>query len=245
MGAAAAGIACAQPPQFDVASIRQNKAGSRRSVRFTPDGIDFTGVSLSDCLQAAYGLKRYQIAGPDWIETVRFDIIAKAAEPSPEPRLAQMLQALLASRFEMSVHRVQRELPVYLLTTGKNGPKLHEIKYDPAEANAGVRLTGMLNLVGHMASLAQFANALGDMVLNGDHLLDRPVLDRTGLTGYYDFTLAWAPDAGRFGPAAAPDPSGPSVFTAIQEQLGLKLEARKAQVEILVVDVAAKSPSEN
>ena len=148
-----------------------------------------------------------------------------------------MLQALLAERFQMRVLRETKELPVYALVVGKSGPQLHEAE----GAGNGMRI-GRGRVTTQAISMEPFAKNLGK-------LLGRTVVDRTGLEGKFAFTLEWTPDPGQpmglLGPSpASADDSGPSIFTALQEQLGLKLEPQKGPVEILVIDHVEK-PSEN
>src|SRR5262249_41996432 len=155
------------------------------------------------------------------------------------------LQTLLTDRFKLAVHREQKLMPAYALVAGKNGPKLHE-----ADAEAGLRISmgpkgRQLN---GKVSLARLADALSNWV-------DRPVLDMTGIKGIYDIDLEWTPDEGQPGaPVLAPGGEagrpevgrdGPSIFTAVQEKLGLKLEGRKSPAEIIVVDHAERAPTEN
>lgn len=160
----------------------------------------------------------------------RFDINAKPDRDVTDDRALLMLQTLLADRFKLKFRHETRETQVYTLTVGKNGPKMAAAK--PIE-NSGVRLRGFGRVTGISATPLQLAETLSDVRLNGRAFLDRPVLDRTGLGGIYNFTLEWTPDPAS-GPA--PDPAGPSIFTAVQEQLGLKLETARAPVEFMVIE---------
>ncbi len=206
---------------------------------------------------SCYGLLDYQIiGGPDWISTARFDIEARAEEEAirqmgnapataRSETMRQMIQSLLDERFQLKVHRETRELPVFNLTVAKDGPKLQAtiegrpgpggLSAGSARSNgtpAGVEMSGsgitMQRLVSMLASRA-----------------GRPMIDRTNLTGTYDFNLKFAPSAApTAGPDSATEPIGPSLFTAIQEQLGLRLESGKGPIEVLVIDSVSK-PSEN
>src|SRR5260370_535361 len=124
----------AQPPAFDVASVKPRKSDSKpgadRRMRVSPEGITYTDISLSDAIQAAYAVKRHQVSGPDWLTTSRYDIAAKAAGPVPEAQLKLMLQTLLADRFKLTFHRETKELPVYAMVPAKKGPKLHDSQAD-------------------------------------------------------------------------------------------------------------------
>jgi uncharacterized protein (TIGR03435 family) len=188
-------------------------------------------------IRQVYGVAPYQISsGPGWLDDDRYDIDAKAqGDPSREQMMAT-LQTLLADRFKLEVHRETREGPVFALTVAKNGAKLKQPK-DGEESFIRNGRTGPLDkdaatsiLYGQKASMPAFIEQLSRQ-------LGRPVLDRTGITSDFDFRL-------EFAAGDAPTDAGPSIFAAIQEQLGLKLEAAKGPVEILVVDHAEK-PSEN
>ncbi len=240
---AAAGC-CASGQSFEVASIHTRTDGSGEVWTIKPFRFDFSGsrltiqnFRLSDLITYAYDIKDYQLLGePHWADIDRYDISAKAEGVAVLTReLARpMMQALLADRFQLEVHHGTKEMPVYALVVGKNGPKFKESAPDAQSLlTLGSRGKGLVMTVtkGSMAQLAnQFSNRNG---------VDRPVLDKTGLTGGYDYKLEW----GDYGAANA-DADAVSIFTAIQEQLGLKLEKTTAPIEVLIVDSAAK-PSEN
>jgi uncharacterized protein (TIGR03435 family) len=223
---------CAQPA-FEVASIRPSGPGGA-ALEITPGGrFNATHVSLRALLKYAYAVRDFQIAQPPaWFDSQRYDIVAKAETDTPEDGIKPMLQNLLADRFQLKFHREPKEMQAYVLTVTKSGPKM-----TPATTAESGRVSrkGPGLVAGAHATVAQLAEALSDVVLNGRSILDRPVLDRTGLSGVYDFTLTWTPEA------STPDLSGPSLFTALQEQLGLKLETQKAQVDILVIDHLEKA----
>jgi uncharacterized protein (TIGR03435 family) len=153
-----------------------------------------------------------------------------------------MVQALLADRFQLKFHRETREIPVYVLTVAKSGHKM-KVRTEGDGGAPGSMLFRGANLPGRNTSIAMLAGGLQKVVL------DRPILDKTGLSGRFDFDLAWRPDATQFGgrggtlPAAA-DPDRPDIFTALQEQLGLKLDATRGPGEVIVVDKVEK-PSDN
>jgi uncharacterized protein (TIGR03435 family) len=268
---------------FEVASIKTNKSGDNRiGVGFAPGGrFRATNVPLRELIAAAYGaaqpLATFQITGgPKWIESDRFDVIAKApGDPQPGPNgpppvMFAMLRNLLVDRFQLAVHRETKEMPIYALvlarTDGKPGPQLHPAATDCAALMAAARARGGAppqppapgermpcgmrmfpgNFSGGASSMAQITNALARFV-------NRTVVDRTGLTGNYDLDLQWTPEQmppGRGGdsPGAPPipaiDPNGPSIFTAVQEQLGLKLDAARGPVDVLVID-RAEHPAED
>jgi uncharacterized protein (TIGR03435 family) len=217
---------------FEVASIKPNVSGSgHSSTNTSKGGVTMRNVSLKQCIEMAYDVKDYALSGPDWLGSEKFDIVAKPPSDTPEDQFGPMLQSLLADRFKMTVHRESKTLSAYALVVGKNGPQLQK-----AEAGEGSHMNndgnnGKSKLTGQRVSMPRLADFLSRQ-------LDRPVIDMTELPGVFDLKLEWADER----QATA---EGPSLFTALQEQLGLKLEARKLPVEILVVDHVAKVPTEN
>jgi uncharacterized protein (TIGR03435 family) len=295
-------------PAFEVASVKPAAPITGNVIRVmmrggpgTPDPgqITYTNVTVKNVLMNAYGVKGFQISGPGWLDSERYDIVAKVPRGATKAEFMVMLQNLLAERFKLTLHREKKDLPMYALVVGKNGPKLKESVDEPApkESDApkaggpadgpivmrrlpmgndgfpvlppGAGRAGMMisRLSGnaHMAANGQTMAGLAEM-LSGQ--LDLPVVDMTGLTGKYDYTLTFAPEGGvrlpagiapspPAGPppgdggggmpdASAPDAqSNPSLFTALQEQLGLKLEQRKGPVDLLVIDHLERAPVEN
>jgi uncharacterized protein (TIGR03435 family) len=289
----------AAPPAFEVASVMPAapQTDGRVMVRMGGDAgqVDYTNVNLKQVLAKAYDVRSYQIAGPSWIDSEHYDIIAKVPDGVPKEQIPAMLQALLAERFRMTVHRETKEQSVYAIVVGKNGPKL--TKYDenaspvftfneaggpppppPPPGGAGaVAVTARARGGGGSGGPMAKGGAMVSMSSNGaTHLqargatlaglagmlssfLDRPVVDMTGIQGEYDISLEAAAEEmvgmkmtvigspGPAGGAPAPAPeSAPtaSIFTSIQ-QLGLKLDPRKAPIEYVVVDKAEKVPTEN
>lgn len=249
--------ATTQALSFEVSSIKPNKSDDMRvMLRITPDGLSAIGVPAKFLIEFAYNIKDFQVSGgPGWIDSEKYDIDAKMDESNIEaikkmPRdqaveqRRLMLQSLLADRFKLKVTHSSKELPVYALVVAKSGPKLSQAADTSAPAGAGPK--GQLRftpgeLTGTGISISGLANQLS-------RELGRNVVDKTGLTGNYDFTLRWTPEQpaapGAAGDAPPPDSSGPSIFTAIQEQLGLKLESQKGPVELLIID-SIERPSEN
>ena len=226
-------------PAFEVASVKPADPAARRGIdfRISPGGLlRATNVTVVNLINQAYSLKHYQLSGgPGWLDSARFDIDAKAAgDPSREQMMA-MLQSLLADRFQLKVHWESREQSIYALLAAKGGPKLQPPKKDDLPAAVRIGFSGSAGdkktyvLWGHKASLAMIAANLGEA--------ERPVFDRTGIQGEFDFRLEFAADDSK------PE-DGPSLFTAIQEQLGLRLESAKGPVQTLIVDHAGK-PSVN
>ena len=235
-------------PVFEVATIKlsdPNRPGRRL---FSIRGTEVTAVytTVSDLIVFAYGVHAGQISGaPAWVESDKFDITGKpegGGQPNPN-QFKTMLQKLLADRFQLTLHRDKKQLTVYALTVGKNGPKL-------TRSEAASPIPNLIFRAGNWpvrnATMEEFAGVM-------QAHLDRPVVDQTGLKGRFDFQLQWTPDETPFaspgGPGEPPKPperadSLPDLFTAIQQQLGLKLESTKAQVDVLAIYKVEK-PSEN
>jgi uncharacterized protein (TIGR03435 family) len=246
--------AAIQPPAFDVISVKPNKSSLGAyglvTTEFTADGFRGTNVPIHSLLLQAYGLHEGEIIGePAWANSEVFDIEAKVAGPDvaafsklDSDQLQAMLRQILTERFKLTVHRESRELPVYALSVAKGGPKLKESAIDPsvsasARRGGGVRMSmGMISA--NECTIPYFLSMLSRQ-------LGRTILDRTGLTGNYDFTLRWSPDNGATSASeGAQDDTLPSIFTAVQEQLGLKLESTKAPASVLVIDHLER-PSQN
>jgi uncharacterized protein (TIGR03435 family) len=220
-------------PEFEVASIKLavGVPGSGSGSHKTPTSITYYRQSLQNLIINAYKVKPYQLVAPGWLAGQLFDVSATYPAGTPKPQIDLMVQTLLAQRFKLAIHREQKEMAVYALVVGKNGPKLKEGK----PGSGGMIRLGAGMLVAPSTTVALFASNL-------TYQADRPIIDMTGLMGTYDFDFRWTPDA----PAGAlADPSGPTLLTAIQEQLGLRLDARKMPIEVLIVDHAEKLPAEN
>jgi len=254
---------------FEVASIKSSSGDPHQvAVQMLPGGgLRANGASLQMLLTMAYDVREFQISRvPSWITSERYDIMARPergnnagdtpgemSKTSPEERrtaqeqMRQRLQALLADRFQLKIHRETKEQPIYAMVVAKSGPKIQ-----PSEAKEGPRgmmRAGRGQLMGQAVELRMLAGALASQV-------GRPVLDQTNLQGLFDFKLEWTPDpgqpAGALGVALPPgvelpppeDPNGPSIFSALQDQLGLRLDSQKGPVEMIVIDRVEK-PSEN
>jgi uncharacterized protein (TIGR03435 family) len=239
----------APPATFEVASVKPSASGaSGMFTRYLPDGgVRFTGASLKNLVSMAYGVRPFQVSGPDWIDTEHFDVEARvvtsdATTPAHPPKVSsaqrktgERLRNLLADRFQLALHRETREQPMFELVVAKGGPKLHE-----STEGKNLIQKGIGTLKGQSVGLRM-------LVINLSNELQHPVTDKTELAGTYDFELKWTPiiPAGQSLGAPPPaDPDRPEIFTAIQEQLGLRLEARKGPVEVLVIDHAER-PSKN
>jgi uncharacterized protein (TIGR03435 family) len=244
-------------PVFDVAAIKLNKSGDGGSSSNSQDGrFTATNVTLKSLMQFdAYGIPAPRIlGGPKWVDTTRFDVEAKMDEADAAQLKAldraknseqthAMFQQLLADRFKLAVHWETRELPIYALVVAKNGPKFLPTK----ELNGGSGTSSNSNQTSRQLKVTnQTVQELAEALTQDmSEELGRNVIDKTGIEGKYDFALKWTPqtDASPVADTGAPD-SGPSLFTAIQEQLGLKLESAKGPVQVLVID-HAEMPSEN
>jgi bla regulator protein BlaR1 len=234
---------------FEVASVKPNKSATGRWTmdRSPGGGFSATNATLKMLIKAAYSIYDHQlIGGPGWLESERFDIVAKAPPHTPDNQLGPMLRTLLTDRFKLKLHRETRQMPVYALVLGKDGPKFQEVTREAREGDGDSRKGR-----GHLAAQRVPISDLAE-ILSGE--LGLSVLDRTGLKGFFDLNLEWTPDESQVRGAAdgpdgrvrtpAPDPNGPSIFTALQEQLGLKLEKQIGPVEVLVIDHVER-PSEN
>jgi uncharacterized protein (TIGR03435 family) len=234
---------------FEVATIKpvdpDAKAG-RYIVMQSPHRFFAKNYTLKLLIAAAYSLNPRTISGGQgWIESDHFDILAVTpgdVQPTHDEQMT-MLRNLLAERFKLTFHREQKVFSIYELTVGRSGPKLKESTSpptDPAQLISTVYPERIV-LPARNTTMAEFATLMQRAIL------DRPVVDKTGLFGRYDFDLEWAPDESQFGgevpPPPAETPAAP-LFTAIQEQLGLKLEATRGPVSALVIDKAQR-PSAN
>lgn len=225
---------------FEVASVKKSPDSPGDLIYINLGKIDhetltLSNASLSDIIRFAYSLtSNRQLAGPDWITSklVRYDVVAKTAPNTPREQALKMLQALLAERFKLAFHYEKRELPYYALVVGKNGAKLHAATDEPATAPKDAQ--GQLRIVSNSIPMLMVATLLSRYM--GDF-----VVDETGLPGRFEVKLVWTPDDR----PVPDDQRGPSVFTAVQEQLGLKLEPRKGPMDVMIIDHAEKTPLEN
>ena len=259
---------------FEVASIKPSRADDNmRRLFMSPGKFTTEGETIKEVIRFAYDIKsdNQLSGGPSWLNSEKFDIEAKEEESVAEnlkklsfeeqaKQIRLMVQALLADRFKLKVSHQTKELPVYALVVAKGGPKLTQTQVPgpspdgtaaPKGGFRGIRMMGPGQLTGTNINVGLLAD-----ILSGQRELGRLVIDETGLKGNYDWTLKWTPDQGGpmfKGPDGGqpsadapppPDSSGPSIFTALEEQLGLKLESRKGPVETLVID-SIERPSEN
>ena len=276
-----AGLFAQAAPAFEVASIRPSAtaetSGRPVTLGLRVDGAQISGTfALKDFIGIAYRVKTYQISGPDWLGSERFDIAATMPPGGAAGKLPEMLQALLQERFEMKIHRDKKDFPVYVLEVAKGGLKIHEspeTEADKVEPNAPYSATGTGSAQGISVNLGRgssytFANNrfeanklhMADFAGNLERFVDRPIVEQTGLSGRYDFGLdlteedframmvraavnsgiTLPPQALRMLDAGSPA----SLFDAV-EQLGLKLDARKAPLDLIVIDSIRKTPTDN
>jgi uncharacterized protein (TIGR03435 family) len=253
----AAGTAAAQAPAapaFDVASVKVSQAapgrdgggrgmfggrGARGNIQASPGSLTLRNVTLKNAVRWAYHVSEYQVLGPDWLDSTRYDIVARAPGAADEEQMQLMLQSLLADRFKLVLHRQSKEFQVYVLSPGKNGTKLQE------STGTG---EGSIEAQPNRMSVVVARTPVSQMIDMLTAVLGAPVLDETGLKGKYDITvnladyMAEMQSAG--GGAPPPDPLS-IVKAALEQQLGLKLESRKMPLDVLVVDSAEKIPTEN
>lgn len=228
----AASLACGQTARFDVASVKPSEPGSQVSNSLYADrsgGLHVENYALRGIILFAYDLRDFALVGaPSWIDAARYDIVAKTdAGPTGDDQFRERVRSLLASRFGLVVHRETRQLTSYELTVSKGGSKLKAVA-TPGE-QLGFR-GGIGHNRGYAITMPMFAKEL-------ERLMGRPVSDKTGLEGKYDYVLEWTADSDITG-------TGPTIFTALQEQLGLRLESVKAPADVLVID-RIERPSEN
>jgi uncharacterized protein (TIGR03435 family) len=251
LAACTASSQTAAPSRFEVASIKPSDPGAGGTqIGLSPGGtFNAKNVTLKALIQNAYEVRDFQISGgPGWLDTQRYDIVAKGQDTGVseddvrkmtdvqrnllKENLVSRVRTLLAERFELKVHRETKEMPVYALVITKAGAKI-QVGDGPPANSLSVRRddAGKSAVTAQGVPLASLVKLLSNQV-------GRTVLDQTGLKGNYDFKMTFAPDL------AATETDGPSIFTALQEQLGLRLDAQKGPVEVLVIDSAQKA-SEN
>jgi uncharacterized protein (TIGR03435 family) len=224
-------------PAFEVATIKPSDPNATGGWGFPVDGrhVGCVNASVATILSVAYGIHDKQVVdGPEWVRTDHYDISGVASPGHPDlAQMQEMYRKLLADRFHFVFHRDTRELPIYAVRVANGGPKIVPAK--PGEhLNTGNRGSGGQRTL-------KFTNMpMSAFALNMNFYVDRPVVDQTGLNGAYDFTLTWTWDDARINDTNA----APSLFTAVKEQLGLKLEAVKGPAEVLAID-RIERPSEN
>jgi uncharacterized protein (TIGR03435 family) len=215
-------------PRFEVASIKPSPPDAGGTTVYNPTRERFAADSITTrtLIAFAWDVRVFQVSGgPGWLDSQRYDVVAKPEGDAAVERIRRMVRTLLAERFQLQVHHAEKEMPVFTLEIAKGGSKIRA-----ASPGDGPDIRGPK---GHLTTRRITAEMLARILANE---LDRPVVDRTGIEGTFDADLEWTPEQNS-------DP-GPSIFTAIQEQLGLKLEAERAPVDVLIVD-RVERPSAN
>jgi uncharacterized protein (TIGR03435 family) len=253
------------PLAFEVVSIKTapppTGMGIRVGISQDKGRVTMSNITLRNILIQAYKVKEQQLITPDWMDSTRFDVVAKLPEGATREQVPAMLQTMLADRFKVKIHKESKVLPIYAMVVAKGGPKLTE-----ADAEGGLRV--MMSPKGRQMTGSVTLSRLADSLSGA---MDRQVIDMTELKGTYQIDLTWSPDDSdngklRFGPGpgrggegggapvggeahgdpkATDGPDAPNIFVALQEKMGLKLEPRKAPTDIIVVDQAEKVPTEN
>jgi uncharacterized protein (TIGR03435 family) len=223
-----ASIKPAAPVEFGRTSVRR----SVEKEKGAKGHLNYLGISLMDLIADAYRIQHRQISGPIWLTSQRFDILAVMPASETNDQIPEMLGALLQERFRLKKHDETKEMQVYRLLVAKGGPKLERMEKDSGISGKSTMTTEQVSA---RTTLSGFAEYLSER-------LDRPVVDQTELGGAYNIQLAWTPDTVVQAGAAAVDPS---IFTAVQEQLGLRLAAGRMGVRVLVVDYIDKNPTDN
>jgi uncharacterized protein (TIGR03435 family) len=277
--------AFAQPPSFEVASVKPSTPPDYINTRSTMTGGPGSAdpgrwtcdhYSLASLLRFAYNLPPFQVAGPPWMEEAYFAITAKVPAGATRDALRVMVQTLLAERFRMSARIQKQEIQGYELVVDKGGSKLRESPplgegepEVPAPMTPRPRVVlgddgypsipkglAVIMTMGFRARRQAIRESMSDLARNLSAQLEKPVVDATGLKGKYDFTISWIRDDPHVPPMPPPgtdrstlspalDPSGPTLFRAVQEQLGLRLDSKKVQVDFLTVERAERTPIEN
>jgi uncharacterized protein (TIGR03435 family) len=270
-----AGQQQAVKPAFEVASVKPAQPMPMGQMRISMSAdagmLRYTNVPLKDVIRVAYRVKEFQVQGPDWIGRTHFDIVAKLPDGASKDQIPEMLQALLADRFKMTAHRDTKEHAIYAMVVVKGGPKLKPAGEeagplggrDGNPGNSGMPPRGnmMMQVDGAGAHLKAPAATLANLAEMLSRFSERPVVDLTGIQGQYDFDLVFSPETmggmpgGRPGPmqppggeqhpaADAPAESAGSIYESVQ-RYGLKLEPRKAAMEVVIVDQIENTPTGN
>lgn len=225
-------------PEFEVSTVKPSgpDSGTSSGIDTEHGRLDAQNVTLKRCIIGAYEIGPHQVVGgPDWVDTERFDIQAKADQPvNDDSVLDTMLQGLLAERFKLAMHRETRTIPAYVLEVDKSGPKMATAKGGISSNDTNTGTNGHVRLTAKNADMDLLSRVLA-------RELDLPVVNQTGLKGIYDFKLHWT---NAMNATAAPGPDDVSIFTAVQEQLGLRLRKTKAPIEVYVID-HAEQPDAN
>lgn len=223
----------AQPVEFEAASVKPNASGDGRSGTSTSQGqTRMDNVTLRALIQTAFDVRDYSLSGPSWLDSERFDIVAKIPAAASRAQVPAMLQEILKSRFGMAFHWEPKELSGFALVAAAKGAKVHPVESTGESSNS----TGDGMIQARQVSMEGFARLL-------EKALDRPVQDLTGMPGVFDLDLRWTPDEAPAAPSE--EVPAPSLFTALGDQLGLRLRAQKVSIRTLVVDHLERVPVAN
>jgi uncharacterized protein (TIGR03435 family) len=223
----------ADQPKFEVAAIKHSEADdSSSSSHFRNGRISIDNMSLKQIVMSAYNVQAFQLNGPSWIETERYNIDAKAETKVEDKQLREMMQSMLADRFKLALHHEEKQWPGYAMVVAKSG-----LKIKPTEGEGSGMNTNNTKLTAKHANMKRLADW-------ASRVLGQPVNDETGINDSFDFTLEFARERRRDADADSGASTLPSIFTAFTEQLGLKLESRKIPIDILIIDHIEK-PTEN
>jgi len=231
-------------PAFEVASLKLSTGNHMGwSIGGSPGQRTFKDVPLKECIKMAFDVRDYSLDGPQWLDSVRLDIVAKPPAGSPPSLFPKMLQTLLVERFKMTFHRESRMMNAYALVEAKGGINIRPVNNPEAGGSKGAFGSSQGLLWGSGSTMAQLADTLA-------RELNNPVQDLTGYTKIFDFRLKWTAEEAPLVTAAGTQPGtpsdpGPSLLNALQDQLGLKLEKRRLPVEVLVLDHVERVPIEN
>jgi len=224
-------------PAFEIASVKAGTPGPER-IEVGPGSVTMRNVRLPGCIRWAYAVREDQVTGPAWMPDVWFEITGKAAGPATPEELRTMMQTLLAERFKLTLHRQTKEMSALVMTVSKSG---HKMKAVEVEGSPSFK-TGKMNLTGTGATLSQLTDFLAQQ-------LRFPIIDQTGLKGRFDYFLdigSYVTEEMRKEGGNGPPPDAPTIVAqAMMAQLGLKLDSKKAPVEMLIVDTLEKTPTEN
>jgi uncharacterized protein (TIGR03435 family) len=235
----AACLVCSQtqppPPAFEVAAIKPNLSNSDHHHSSTNlGGVVIENYSLRQCVTMAYGLQDSNLDAPDWMANTFFDINAKMPEGRKESDLPAMMKSLLQDRFQLKVHQEERAVSGYALVVNKGGLKIKEVE----PGDGGTTNSTRRSFDGAKVTMQRLADYLARM-------LNRPVIDKTESKAVYDMHLKFTPESAATEKVSANPDAPPTIFTALPEQLGLKLQSEKVTVPVVVVDHIEKTPTEN
>jgi uncharacterized protein (TIGR03435 family) len=223
------------PLAFEAASVKPNTSGSGSSKgNSTPGQLTIVNRSLKQLIEMAYSVQDFQVSGLEWLGSEKFYIVAKIPAGAGQVQTAAMMQTLLTER-QLAVHLESKQLPAYALVVGKSGLKLQQVKPGGTNLDIGGK-NNEQHIIGAGVSMEALAGILARVVA-------RPVMDQTGLPGVYNVKLEYTPDDDKS--ESLDSAAGPSIYAALQEQLGLKLQTQKLPVEMVVVDHVERIPTEN